>query len=301
MDLRRLRYFITVAEELHFGRAAARLHMSQPPLSQSIQALEAELGVRLFTRTKRSVVLSDVGRQWLPWAQKLLADAAALPDIAARLAKGEIGTLRVAFVSTASYSKLPVLISRFKTRFPEVDVALREATSDVQIDALLAGEIDAGMIIAAPQPVMPAHLHYVPLLQERLLAAIPSAWITSGRIVPQADGLDFADIGGEPLILFPRHSAPALHDIITGYYQQHGLVPRLGQQAVQMQTIVALVSEAMGVALVPDSLRNLARAGVTYLPLRQTAPVIETGLAWNATNTAATLLRFIELVRAEAG
>lgn len=300
MDLRQLRYFVTVAEELHFGRAAERLHMTQPPLSQAILALEAEIGVALFTRTKRSVALTPTGREWLKHVRRLLEEAAALPGIARRLSRGEIGSLAVAFVSTADYSALPAIISHFKQKFPEVDIHLREATSDVQIELLLAGEIDAGLIIAPPHTALPASLAYRPLLAEPLIAAVPDAWIQSGRIRLRRGRLRLKDVLEEPLILFPRRSAPAFHDIITGYYAACGASPRIGQQAIQMQTIISLVSAGLGLALVPRSMRNFSRRGARYLPLEENPPRIETGLVWRSGDTSPTLAHFVDIASTEA-
>lgn len=295
MDLRQLRHFVAVAETLHFGRAAEKLNMTQPPLSQSIQALETTLGVRLFARTRRSVALTAVGAEWLPYVRKLLAEAADLPDIALRLSRGEVGALRLAFVSTATYSVMPPLISRFKAQFPQVEVSLREATSDVQIDWLLDGDVDAGLLVAAPQPITPPQLGYLPLHREKLVAVVPEVWMASGRIRPSKGKLRFSQIRNEGLVLFPRQSAPALHDLITGYYVGAGSTPTIVQEAVQMQTIIGLVSAAIGIALVPESMRGLARPGVAYLPLAEKPPVMETGLAWRTDSSAPTLRRFIAL------
>lgn len=286
---------MAVAEELHFGRAAERLNMTQPPLSQSIQALEADLGVRLFTRTKRRVALTSVGKQWLGHARQVLDGAAALPLIAQRLSRGELGSLRLAFVSTADYSVLPGLVSRFREAFPEVEVSLKEATSDLQIEALLSGEIDAGMIIAPGAAGLPPSLSYHPLLREPLVAAVPETWIAGGRAGFGGDTLPKQAIIAAPLILFPRRSAPAFHDIVTGFYAEHGAVPVIRQEAIQMQTIVGLVSAGIGIALVPQSLTNLRRHGVRYLPLKGTAPEIETGLVWRSVDQTPALQRFIDI------
>lgn len=166
MDLRQLRYFVTVAEELHFGRAAARLAMTQPPLSQQIRALEEELGVALFHRTQRSVALTPVGARWLVEVRRVLAEAGALPALAQRLARGEVGSLSLAFVSTADYGILPAMLRHFRDARPDVQVQLREATSDVQIEALLADEIDAGVVIAHHIGSVPGELEYRPLARE---------------------------------------------------------------------------------------------------------------------------------------
>jgi len=302
LDLRQLRYFVTVAEELHFGRAAQRLSMTQPPLSQQIQALEEELGVPLFVRTRRSVALTPAGAQWLPEVRRVLADAAALPGLAQRLARGELGSLSLAFVSTADYGILPDLLRRFRARHPAVQLQLREATSDVQLEALLEGTIDAGLVIRPQLPAMPHGLAYLPLVSEPLVLAVPDGWRPPGGLA-QDGKVSLRDAASEPLIIFPRRSAPAFYDIITGYYAREGLVPAIAQEAIQMQTIVSLVSAGMGVALVPASLCNLRRTGVSYLALRESGPQIETGLAWRdggSAGVAPVLRSFIEIAGALA-
>ncbi|AQV95375.1 LysR family transcriptional regulator [Cupriavidus necator] len=302
MDLRQLRYFVTVAEELHFGRAAQRLSMTQPPLSQQIQALEEEIGVQLFARTRRSVALTPAGQQWLPEVRRVLADAAALPGLAQRLARGELGSLSLAFVSTADYGILPDLLRRFRARHPEVQLQLREATSDVQLDALMEGAIDAGLVIRPQLPAMPHGLAYLPLVSEPLVLAVPDGWRAAGD--GTVDGtVSLREAAHEPLIIFPRRSAPAFYDIITGYYAREGLVPVIAQEAIQMQTIVSLVSAGMGVALVPASLCNLRRTGVSYLALREAGPQIETGLVWRdgaSAGVAPVLRSFIDIATALA-
>ena len=283
MDLRQLRYFVTVAEELHFGRAAERLSMTQPPLSQQIRALEEELGVTLFHRTQRSVALTPVGARWLVEVRRVLAEAGALPALAQRLARGEVGSLSLSFVSTADYGILPAVLRHFRDARPDVQFQLREATSDVQIEALLADEVDAGVVIAHHAGSVPGELEYRPLVREQPFA--------------------LADAAAEPLIIFPRRSAPALYDIITGYHAAHGggeAATRIGQEAIQMQTIVSLVSAEMGVALVPASLCNLQRTGVVYLELAAPSPFIETGLVWRRDAASPVLPWFVASAEAVA-
>ncbi|MDW3681567.1 LysR family transcriptional regulator [Cupriavidus sp. CV2] len=302
MDLRQLRYFVTVAEELHFGRAAQRLTMTQPPLSQQIQALEEEIGVQLFARTRRSVALTPAGQQWLPEVRRVLADAAALPGLAQRLARGEAGTLSLAFVSTADYGILPDLLRSFRARHPNVQLQLREATSDIQLEALMDGGIDAGLVIRPQLPAMPHGVAYLPLVREPLVLAVPEGWRPGGAKAGE-EGVSLRDAAHEPLIIFPRRSAPAFYDIITGCYAREGLTPVIAQEAIQMQTIVSLVSAGMGVALVPASLCNLRRTGVSYLPLRDAGPDIETGLVWReagADSVSPVLRSFIEIAGALA-
>ena len=298
MDLRQLRYFVAVAEELHFGRAAKRLGMSQPPLSVAIQGLEDELGVRLFDRTRRSVALSPVGAEWLPAVRRVLAEADELAPLAAALARGETGSLTLAFVSTADYGLLPPLLERFTAAAPGVRVTLREATSDVQLAALQAGEIDAGLVIPPAGGALPPELAYRPLIREPLVLAAPAAWVEAGRLVPDAGAISLRAVADAPLLLFPRVSAPALYDLVLGSFARLGLTPRIGQEAIQMQTIVSLVAIGLGVALVPESLRNLQRTGVTYLALAEEPPEVETGLAWQAAKVSPALGRFIAEVEA---
>lgn len=300
-DLRQWRYFVTVAEERHFGRAATRLSMTQPPLSQAIRALEDALGVVLFARTKRSVALTAVGAALLPDVRRLLEAADALPPLARSLARGETGSLALAFVSTADYGLLPSLLHAFGARYPRVRLQLAEATSDVQIEELVAGRIDAGLIIPPVPPRHAAELSYLPVVREPLVLAMPA----TGSPDALSGALDdvpvrLADVAALPLVIFPRRLAPGFYDIITGCYGAVGETPRIGQEAIQMQTIVSLVSAGMGVALVPQSLRNLRRTGVVYRPLADGAPVVETGLVWRTGDVSPVLAGFIDIVRAHA-
>ncbi|MGV3652805.1 MAG: LysR family transcriptional regulator [Noviherbaspirillum sp.] len=293
IELRQLRYFVAVAEEMHFGRAAVRLHMTQPPLSQTIQALEAALGTPLFTRTRRSVALTAAGQALLPQAQHLLRQAQALPDLAQRAAAGESGRLTLAFVSTADYSVLPAFLRDFRARYPQVRIDLREATSDQQLEDLAQGRIDAGLLIAPLPERFKAELEYAPVLAEPLMLAAPA-----GAVAPRGKGAVRLEAAGDmPLIVFPRHIAPAFHDAILDCFRAAGLTPRIGQEAIQMQTIVGLVAAGMGIALVPQSVSNLKRPGVEYRRLPENAPMIETGLSWRRDNVSPVLHAFLKLLR----
>jgi len=300
VDARQLRHFSAVAETLHFGRAAQRLGMTQPPLSQSIQALEAELGARLFDRTRRSVALTPFGAQWLPHVRTVLDALAAMPETARRLRDGEAGRLDLSFVSTADYSVLPTLVRRYATLFPEVEVSLTEATSDVQIASLINGEGGAGIIIPPLGGVAPEPLAYRRLLVEPLIAAVPESWVEEGRIMSDDGMIAPQAMITAPLILFPWRTAPAFHDLVTDYYATHGAQARIAQEAIQMQTIISLVSAGMGVAFVPASMRNLARTGVRYMALADDAPLLETGIVWRRGDSTPTLLRFLELAEENA-
>ncbi|MBX9721441.1 MAG: LysR family transcriptional regulator, partial [Candidatus Obscuribacterales bacterium] len=250
LELRQLKYFVAVAEEMHFGRASQRLNMTQPPLSQAIQALENQLGTQLFIRTTRQIHLSAAGKALLPEALRLLAQADALTGIVQRAAAGEIGELRLGFISIADYSILPPALRLFRQHHHAVKIELNEATSDKQLQALEKSEIDLGFLI----PPIPEHLHailsYRKIRSEPLILAIPES--EANR--PQHQDLrSYKDL---PLILFPRKIAPALHDSILGCFQRMGMTPVISQEAIQMQTIIALVSANMGMALVPESVSN---------------------------------------------
>lgn len=292
IELRHLRYFATVAEELHFGRAAGRLHMTQPPLSQAIQLLEAELGAPLFVRTQRRVELAPAGEALLPEARRLLEQAAMLPELAQRAAAGASGHLRLSFVSTADYSVLPGLLRDFRETHPHVRLTLREATSDLQIDDLLERRIDMGLLIPPLPERAEEELDYRPLLSEPLILAMPA-----GCAPARNRSLALTEAARLPLIIFPRRIAPVLHDAILDCCHRAGLTPQIGQEAIQMQTIVGLVSAGMGMALVPQSVSNLKRPGVDYRLLAGDSPVVETGLAWRRDNRSPVLQTFLHLLR----
>ena len=301
MDIRQLRQFAMVARTLHFGKAAAQLGMTQPPLSQSILALEREIGAPLFTRTKRSVALTPLGEQWLPQVHAALDAVDALPDSARRLRDGETGRLDLSFVSTADYSILPRLVQLYAAQFPAVRILLTEATSDVQIARLMNGEGQAGLIIPPPGATLPTPLRYRPLVSEPLIAAVPESWIGEGRLTISGQRLAPGAIIDAPLLLFPRQAAPAFHDLVTGYHAAHGGTARIAQEAIQMQTIISLVSAGMGLALVPASLRHMARSGVRYVELEGEAPVLETGLVWRHDDESPTLRQFLEIAETLGG
>lgn len=293
MDLRQIRQFIAVAEELHFGRAAQRLNMTQPPLSMSIRALEGSLGVQLFQRTQRKVALTEAGRVWLDHARRLMADAERLPLVAQRAARGELGQLRIAFVTIAGYRLVPHLVQRFRAALPDVRVELREATSDMQLDALAKGDIDVGLIIR-PGDTFRTPLAQRPLPAERLVAAIPKGWRGAGS---RSDApVAFDEIADAPLIFFPRHAAPAYYDTVADHYRQHGRSLRVFQEAIQMQTIIGLVAAGLGFSLVPESMTGMTLEGAGYHALAGTPPAIGLSIIWNDTADNPALASFLALL-----
>lgn len=286
MELRQLRYFVTVCEELHFGRAARRLHLSQPPLSRQIRALEEELGVPLLERTPRRVSLTAAGEAYLREARQVLAQVARAAAVARRAGRGDLGELSLGFISSADYNLLPAVLHALRERHPEVRVTLREATTDVQVRELHEERLDAGLVVG---PLADPALEVRPLLQEGLVVALPQ-----GHALARGNGpLDVARLASESFILFPRQVGPALYDIIIATCMEAGFDPRVGQEAIQMQTIVSLVSAGLGVALVPASLRALGRQGVRYRPTLRPTPVTEIALAWRRGNASPALAQFV--------
>ena len=290
MELRRLRYFVAVAEALHFGRAAARLHISQPPLSRQIQQLEHELGAMLFRRSKRRVELTDAGAYLLIEARRLLSDADALGERLRRAASGEVGYLALGFISAVDYSVLPGVLSAYRKAYPGVSLELRELTTDVQLRELRDGRIDAGMLLA---PVDDAALATMPLSREPLVVALPAA----DPLARANRRVWLRALAARPFILSPRAVATGLHDMILGFCETAGFAPRVAQEAIQLQTIVSLVSAGLGVALVPASLRDLRRSGVVYRRLRETSPPFTVLLAWRRSNRSASLAHFVATTR----
>ncbi|MEW6690899.1 MAG: LysR substrate-binding domain-containing protein [Pseudomonadota bacterium] len=272
-ELRQLRHFIAVAERLHFGRAAAALHISQPPLSRSIRDLERRLGATLLARTRRRVELTPAGARFLEEARRLLAQLEhALLEVR-RTAAGEGGRLRLGFVSLADYGVLPGLLKAYKAARPGVALALREMLSPEQAAALAAGELDFGLLLP---PVAGADLEHMVVQRERFLAALPARH----RLARRRARLAVRELAGEAFVMAPREIAPGLHDIVSGIARRAGFVPRVAQEAIQMQTVVSLVSSGLGVAIVPACLANLGRRGVRYRELADPHPRLDLWLAW---------------------
>jgi DNA-binding transcriptional LysR family regulator len=286
IELRLWRQFVTVAEELHFGRAAQRLNMTQPPLTQAIAQLERSLGVMLFARTKRSVQLTSEGLALLPQAQELLQRARNLVQQGRALAAGESGRLKLAFVSTVGFSLLPQWVMAFRKAFPGVQLDLVEATGDVQLQLLKSDEVDAGFVLHA-SGFATEGLQRMVVAQEPLVLAMPEQHALAKRKT-----LRLQDVWAQPLVTFPRRIVPSLYDAIFGMYHAAEQLPMVAQEAIQMQTIVNLVSAGLGVAWVPASVQQFQRPGVVYRAIQGDVPSCETSLVW--LNSSPVLERFLE-------
>jgi DNA-binding transcriptional LysR family regulator len=280
-DLRQLRHFVAVAEQLHFGRAAAALHISQPPLSRSIRDLEVRVGATLLARTRRRVALTPEGARFLEEARRLLAQLERAVQEIGSMAAGDGGRLRLGFVSLADYGVLPGLLKAYKSVRPGVELALREMLSPDQAAALAAGELDFGLLLP---PVAGADLEHIVVQRERFVAALPARH----RLARVRGRLAVRELASEAFVMVPRAIAPGLHDIIAALTARAGFAPRLAQEAIQMQTVVSLVSSGLGVALVPASVANLGRRGVAYRELADAHPRLDLWLAWRRGTAGAT-------------
>ena len=308
IELRLWRQFLAVADELHFSRAAERLHMTQPPLTQAIAQLESLLGVKLFDRTRRSVQLTAAGAALVPEARDLLARARALPLLARASADGQAGRLRLAFVSTVGFALLPQWVRAFRLQHPLVVLELIEATGDVQLDLLARGEIDAGFMLHSPG-FAPPGLARLRVASEPLVLALPEQHALATGPAPS-----LTKVLAEPLVIFPRRIVPSLHDAIFSLYHAAGRLPQVAQEAIQMQTIVNLVSAGLGVAWVPESVRQFQRTGVVYRRVSVVrsrgasagralagVPRCETSLVWSEASRNPVLQRFVAFIGESPG
>jgi len=290
-ELWQLRYFLAVAEQLHFGRAAAALHISQPPLSRAIRALEQRLGVVLFARSRRRVELTPEGTRLLGEARRMLGQLERTVQEVRGMARGEEGRLRIGFVSLADYGVLPGLLKAFKSARPGIALALREMLSPEQAAALAAGELDFGLLLPPVSDAKP--LEHLVVQRERFVVALPS----SHRLAAGKGKLAVSALAGEPFVMVPRDIAPGLYDIVTGLAASAGISFNVAQEAIQMQTVVSLVSSGLGVAIVPGCIANLGRRGVVYREINDRHPRLDLWLAWPRGGLGTAARDFLALAR----
>ncbi|HUG78580.1 MAG TPA: LysR family transcriptional regulator [Burkholderiales bacterium] len=288
-ELRQLRHFIAVAQHLHFGRAAAALHMSQPPLSRSIQDLEARLGATLLARSRRKVALTPEGARFLEEAQRVIAQLERAVLEVGSMAAGAGGRLRLGFVSLADFGVLPGLLKAFKASHPGVALALREMLSPEQAAALSAGELDFGLLL----PPVTGDLEHLVVQRERFVVALPAR-----HALARASGhIAMRQLSGEAFVMAPRDIAPGLHDIVALLTARAGFSPRVAQEAIQMQTVVSLVSSGLGVAVVPSSVANLGRRGVAYREIADAHQRLDLWLAWRRGSLGVAGREFVQHAR----
>ena len=288
-ELRHLRCFVAVAEELHFGRAARRLGMAQPPLSQQIQRLEARLGVSLFRRSRRHVELTDAGSALLAGAGELLAQAARLEEAVHRVEAGASGTIRMGFVGSAVHEVLPALLRRFRERFPEATVVPAEFSTTEQVAALQDGTLDAGLVRL---PVETERIATLRLVEEHLVVALPDFHPLAAR-----KRVPLAALADQPFVLWGRDRNPLFHDEVVDACRDAGFSPDVVQEAGEMPTIVSLVAAGLGVSLVPASMERVRSDGVAYRPVHGHAVRIALALAWRRDQPSALVRNFVATAR----
>lgn len=289
MELRQLRYFVAVAEELHFRRAAARLHISQPPLSQQIHALESEIGAQLLARTRRRVELTPAGEAFLRDTRALLAELDGAVATAQRIGAGQTGRLRINFVGSALLSIVPGAVQRFRAVRPSVEIEIRERPTVEQVRAVASGVVDVGLV--RPPIDELAELTSELVVRERMVAALPS-----GHALAKLKRVPLRRLAAEPLVLFPRSQAPGFHDLLIGSLSATGTTPIVAQYAPEMTTIIGLVAAGIGLTLVPASVARLALDGVAYRPVPG-APQSELLAIARAGDDAPLVRTFIEHAR----
>ncbi|MEH4072077.1 LysR family transcriptional regulator [Klebsiella michiganensis] len=274
IELRHLRYFIAVAEELHFGHAAARLNISQPPLSQQIQILEQQIGARLFARTNRSVSLTEAGRQFLADSRQILSQVDDAAARAARLHHGETGELRIGFTSSAPFIKaVSDTLSTFRRRYPDVHIQTRETNTREQIVPLNEGALDLGLM---RNTLLPDTLVWERVLREPLLAMVP-------RDHPLASQpcVSLRELAREPFVFFDPHVGTGLYDDILGLMRRYDLTPAITQEVGEAMTIIGLVAAGLGVSILPASFRRVQLLEMCWLPIEEQDAVSEMWLVWS--------------------
>src|SRR5512147_259515 len=287
MELRHLKYFVAVAEELHFGRAAERLNIAQPPLSQQIMNLEEELGVKLFDRKKRGIQMTDAGEYFFKEAQQVLAHVEQAVVTTRRVYRGESGRLVVGFVGSVVYTFLPAGLRSFRVQFPDVELVLHELNTAEQIKALHAKRIDVGFLyMGSPDRALASKL----LVQAPLMAVLPKKHPLAGRA-----SIHFKELAQEPFIANTRSTEPIVRDAFISLCHSAGFSPKITQEAGQVQTVLGLVATGLGVCLLPDFIRNIRRPGVQYVPLSG-APTVKLAVVWRADNTSGLVKSFVKVI-----
>ena len=297
MEISDFRAFVAVAEELHFGRAAGRIGMQQPPLSRLIQRVEREMGVRLFERTNRRVELTPAGKVLLERGRRVIEQAELAINATQRAARGETGSLAVGFVGSATYGVLPEILRAFRKRYPEVELVLYEMGSTAQQRAVAEGRLQLGFIrTPREQAGRDESLAETTLQREPLVVALPK-----DHALGKAEEVRLGELAGEPFVLFPREARPSYGDLVLEACAKAGFVPRVAQQTQEMQTAVSLVAAGMGVTLVPASVRSLRRDGVVYRAIAAPAPVSELSAVYRRGDQAPVLRVFLGVMGERVG
>jgi DNA-binding transcriptional LysR family regulator len=287
IETRQARYFVAVADELHFGRAADVLQMSQPPLSQAIRALERQLGARLLDRTSRHVALTEAGRAFLHECRVLLANADRAERAASLAQAGATGTLRIGAVTSAFADPLPAILERFRAGRPNAHVRMTEIDTHDGRDAVLTGELDAALI---RQVSNDQRLRSKPLRRDHLVTAIPTH---HRHAEPAGSPIDLADLADDDWVWLPRRVSPDYHDELVAACRRYGFSPRSTHTATSITSQLAMVSCGLGITLVPHTAASPTPAGIVYREPTNRLELVELSLLWRSDNNEPLLLHFL--------
>jgi DNA-binding transcriptional LysR family regulator len=292
-ELRHLRYFTAVAEELNFSRAAERLHMAQPPLSAAIRQLERELGVDLFTRTSREVKLTDAGRTFLNGARRTLAEADRAMEDAKRAAAGELGRLRIGYSWSTRFATLPALGKAFRDSHPDVELLAQEMWNAQMAPAFANGTIDVAISL---HPEIASELELTPIRKERLIALLPAGHPLAGE-----QAIPLSALSDWEFVLFPREIAPRLYDAFVAIYRRAGFEPRLRSESFHTGWDLGVLSDVPAAALAPESIAAGLPEGIAAVALSEPTDALETCLVSRSDERSPAVEAFIAVARSAFG
>ena len=290
LPLHQLHAFVVLAEELHFGNAAARLGVAQPPLSQQIRRLEDRVGHPLFTRAPGHISLTPAGEELLPAARSALTTLADALAAARAVGEGRAGTLRIGFAASLALTVLPTLLRRFGEQAPEVRLHIQEMTTAPQLDALRDRSLDVGLL---REPGDSPDLVFRTVLTEPFVAVLPAGHPLAGH-----ERVDVTQLGDSPFVLLPRHVGPRLHDQIVGLCIEAGFTPAIGQHAVEWQTVCALVEAGLGVSIAPASIARIRLEGVVFRPLEPDHVRTRVAIGWHREHRSPLIGPLLEVLAA---
>jgi DNA-binding transcriptional LysR family regulator len=289
VELRHLRYFIAVAEELNFSRAAQRMHMAQPPLSAAIRQLERDLGVALFLRTTREVKLTEAGHAFLVGARRTLADAERAAEDAKRAAAGELGHLRMAYSWSTRFETLPALGRTFRASHPDVELLGQELWNARMPPAFASGSIDVALSLC---PEIAAGLELAPIRKERLVALLPE-----GHRLAREDAIALSELADEQFIVFPREIAPRLHDAFMSIFRRAGFEPGVRNESFHTGWDLGVLAEIPAVAVAPQSVEGGLPEGIVAVALSEPTDSLETCVVWRADDSSPAVAAFVAAAR----
>jgi DNA-binding transcriptional LysR family regulator len=289
VELRHLRYFIAVAEELNFSRAAERMHMAQPPLSAAIRQLERDLGVDLFVRTTREVKLTDAGRAFLQGARRTLADAERASEDAKRAAAGKLGRLRLAYSWSTRFETLPALGRAFRASHPDVELLAQEMWNARMPPAFASGSIHLALSLC---PEIAAELELAPIRNERLVALLPEA-----HPLAREEAIPLSALADEEFVVFPREIAPRLHDAFMAFYRRAGFEPRVRHESFHTGWDLGVLAEIPAAALAPQTVAGGLPEGIVAVALSEPTDSLETCVVWRGDDSSPAVASFVKVAR----